>query len=250
LQVAAEVLGLTVTTVLGVLMFIFAGLHDVVYDCVIWMKESMEDGITARVGGPAYFGWPVHGAPGTYYQDNLSWRHAQGEGMTAMELLGGHFARGCRRLASLLRLSSFKLSLDRSAAAGGAAAACDGMLVFRRLAASLHAQGVSAHVSGEHVSGAHAVPGAHAPQGALAHGQGALLHGAPLTDASPAASGGGQRMGERDGMGGAGANAYSRQDVLTACAALRWSSEKFSKVSCLSLGRGMCVGADVSECLI
>ena len=191
------------------------------------MKESIEDAITARVGGPAYFGWPVHGAPGTFYQDNLSWRHAQGEGMTATELLRGHVARCCRRLASLLRLSSLKLSLNRSAPAGSAAAACDGMFVFRRLAASLHAQGASTHVCrGD------AVPGAHAPQGALARHERqstlagherALPHAAAATDASPSASGGGQSMAGRDGVGVAGASAYSRQDILTACAALRWS---------------------------
>jgi hypothetical protein len=89
--------------VLGVFFFLYAGLHDVTFDFVTWIRESVEDQITARVGGPAYFGWPVRGCSSRFYCDDLSFAHAQGDGLSVVQLLRG---RTVRWLASLLALST------------------------------------------------------------------------------------------------------------------------------------------------
>jgi len=49
IQVVVEMIGLTSTTILGVFLLLFSGLHDVLIDAVMWMKETTEDSITARV---------------------------------------------------------------------------------------------------------------------------------------------------------------------------------------------------------
>ncbi len=89
------------TAVLGVFFFLYAGLHDVTFDFVTWIRESAEDQMTARVGGPAYFGWPVRGCSSRFYSDDLSFAHAQGSGLSLVQLLRG---RTVRWLAGLLAL--------------------------------------------------------------------------------------------------------------------------------------------------
>jgi hypothetical protein len=88
--------------VLGVFFFLYAGLHDVTFDFLTWIRESAEDQITARVGGPAYFGWPVRGCSSRFYSDDLSFAHAQGSGLSVVQLLRG---RTVRWLAGLVDLS-------------------------------------------------------------------------------------------------------------------------------------------------
>ena len=45
---AAAAAGLTVTTVLGVFLFLVAGLHDVLMDGVLWLVEAVQDGVHTR----------------------------------------------------------------------------------------------------------------------------------------------------------------------------------------------------------
>jgi hypothetical protein len=82
-----------ISTVLGVFFFLYAGLHDVTFDFLTWIRESAEDQITARVGGPAYFGWPVRGCSSRFYSDDLSFAHAQGAGLSILQLLRGRCLR-------------------------------------------------------------------------------------------------------------------------------------------------------------
>ncbi len=65
-----------------------------------YVKEMVEDEISSRVGGPAYFGWPVKGKGHVTYDDDLSFAHAQGDGLSTIVLLRG---RVLRYLAGVLR---------------------------------------------------------------------------------------------------------------------------------------------------
>lgn len=65
---------------------------DVALDFLTFFKERVEDEITQRVGGPAYFGWPIKGGDRTY-DDDLSYAHAQGDGLSTIVLLQGRVLR-------------------------------------------------------------------------------------------------------------------------------------------------------------
>ncbi|KAJ1494165.1 hypothetical protein T484DRAFT_1766245 [Baffinella frigidus] len=96
------VMGVTCTTVVGIFFFLNAGLHDVAYDAATWLKETIEDELNARVAGPAYFGWPVQGRPDVFYSDDLSFAHAQGQGLPTVFLLRSRVKRLLSGIADLL----------------------------------------------------------------------------------------------------------------------------------------------------
>ena len=120
-------------TVLGVFFFLYAGLHDVAFDFFTWIRESVEDQITARVGGPAYFGWPVRDCSSHFYCDDLSFAHAQGDGLSVLQLLRGRCVRwltnliglGSRSCQSLRMTGSESLKAGESAAEKGASELVD-----------------------------------------------------------------------------------------------------------------------------
>ena len=90
------------------------------------MKESAEDQITARVGGPAYFGWPVRGCSARFYCDDLSFAHAQGDGLSVLQLLRGRCLRWLSGFCGFGSQSSFPISkrvkdVDSRACSGGVA---------------------------------------------------------------------------------------------------------------------------------
>ena len=43
----------------------FAGLHDVLIDMLIGVKDALEDLVAASLGGPALYGWPIQGGNGS-----------------------------------------------------------------------------------------------------------------------------------------------------------------------------------------
>jgi len=91
-------IGVTATTVLGVFFFLYAGLHDVTLDSIASIREAVEDSISANVGGPAYYGWPVPGYEDRFYNDDISFVHAQGEGLNPLQLLRGRVFRYFARI--------------------------------------------------------------------------------------------------------------------------------------------------------
>lgn len=101
-QATVLVMGVTCTTVVGIFFFLNAGLHDVAYDAATWLKETIEDELNARVAGPAYFGWPVQGRPDVFYSDDLSFAHAQGQGLPTVFLLRSRVKRLLSGIADLL----------------------------------------------------------------------------------------------------------------------------------------------------
>jgi hypothetical protein len=106
-NVTIPIIGVTCTTVLGIFFFLYAGLHDVAFDFLTWIRESVEDQMTARVGGPEYFGWPIRGCSSSFYSDDLSFAHAQGDGLSMLQLLRGRFLRWLARCLGLWVRSSF-----------------------------------------------------------------------------------------------------------------------------------------------
>lgn len=107
-KVTVVLIGVTSTTVVGIFFFLYAGLHEVSMDAGAWLWEALEDQVAARVGGPAYYGWPVHGAPARFYTDALSYAHAQGEGLSTLALVRGRFLRQAAELARALLPSDRK----------------------------------------------------------------------------------------------------------------------------------------------
>ncbi len=85
---------------------------DVTLDLITYVKEVVEDEITSRVGGPAYFGWPVKGRGHVTYDDDLSFAHAQGDGLSTIVLLRG---RVLRYLAGELRVERVYVCLTMRA---------------------------------------------------------------------------------------------------------------------------------------
>jgi len=100
-------IGVTATTVLGVFFFLYAGLHDVTLDSIASIREAVEDSISASVGGPAYYGWPVPGHIDRFYNDDISFVHAQGEGLNPLQLLRGRVFRYFARIAGCCHTSSW-----------------------------------------------------------------------------------------------------------------------------------------------
>ena len=49
----------------GVFSFMFAGLHDVLFDMLMGVKDGLEDLVAASLGGPALYGWPIQGGNGS-----------------------------------------------------------------------------------------------------------------------------------------------------------------------------------------
>lgn len=94
--------GTTSTTVFGVFFFLYAGLHDVAFDGATAVREYIEDEIHSHVGGPAYFGWPVGGGTDRLHDDDLSYAHAHGEGLSTVILLRGRMLRSLASIAGLV----------------------------------------------------------------------------------------------------------------------------------------------------
>ena len=160
-KVSVELVGLTLTTILGIFMFLYAGLHDVTIDAVLAAKDAVQDAFVARVGGPAYYGWPVHvdEAPGRVYDDALSWREAAQHDRPVVSTLVQLRCRLHRGLVALVALVVRRRPSLGPGGAPGGDAGVDTVATFRTLARKLAAKtsprattgGASIKASGEPV---------------------------------------------------------------------------------------------------
>ena len=141
-KVSVELVGLTLTTILGIFMFLYAGLHDVTIDAVLAAKDAVQDVFVARVGGPAYYGWPVHvdEAPGRVYDDALSWREAAQHDRPVVSTLVQLRCRLHRGLVALVALVVRRRPSLGPGGAPGGDAGVDNVATFRTLARKLAAK--------------------------------------------------------------------------------------------------------------